>query len=113
LSAADLEAGVGLGVIDQPAPFDVSTSVLVFGAAPEPPTATQFVSVGHDTPASALFATGRLGLATIVQPEPFHPPLDQRALITPPDRKNTASALLHRDSHQHARVRARRVGGSP
>jgi hypothetical protein len=58
----------GLGMTDQEAPFQVSTSV--FGA--ELPTATHAFEARHDTASSVLLcAVSLLGLGTMDQPLPF------------------------------------------
>jgi len=68
--------GFGLGMIDQPVPFQCSASV-VAGDGPESsefaaePTATQLVGLGHDTPSSAMSGSAfGFGLRMTDQPDP-------------------------------------------
>jgi hypothetical protein len=61
----------GLGTTDHAEPFHDSTNVCA-GPLPVEPTATQFVTEVHATPASKLCVGDGFGLGTTAQVVPFH-----------------------------------------
>jgi hypothetical protein len=99
--------GLGLGTIDQVAPFHCSTSVRMWskpsstGANVSRPAAKHVAESGHDTAASSpVLVPGRFGLGTIDQLVPFH--CSVNVAEAPPTAEQVA-ALVHETASSPAR----------